>query len=214
MLSLSDFTSVVNQLLPAGLLNGILFGTKAQLAPTFKTALIRSGTLHIVALSGMNITILMTITASTLLRIFSRRITSLLTVLIIMGFIWFVGLSPSVIRAAIMGCLSLLSTIFGRQKGALWCLLLAALGMLILNLSYLTDVSFQLSFLATLGIILFTKSNKKEINPSKFFLCNLIKDDLKTTLYAQVFTMPIFIFTFHQVSLMSPVPNILIGRLI
>jgi competence protein ComEC len=261
MVSLSDVTFVVNQLLPephAGLLNGILFGTKAQLTPELKNALIRTGTLHIVALSGMNITIIANLVASTLLRLFSRRITSLLTILIIMGFVWFVGSSPSVIRAALMGCLSLLSTVFGKQKGAFWLLICAAAIMLISNVSYLFNLSFQLSFGATLGIILFgsNKTSSQNLhsvipNPDvhrdklredswgmpdsaetsseilRFaqndrrrpfslvcFLWNLIRDDLKTTLAAQIFTTPLLIYTFHRLSLLSPVANLLIGWII
>ena len=203
-------------------LSGILFGTKASLDPELKNALIRSGTLHIVALSGMNITILSSLTATTLLRVFSRRLTSLLTILIIIGFVWFVGLSPSVIRAAIMGCLTLFSAVFGRQKQALLFLLLAGISMLILNFSYLSDVAFQLSFLATLGLILFGKNSTPGVESLHtgsgtsviLTVLTFIKDDLRTSLAAQVFTIPIFFFQFHRVSLISPVANVLIGWLI
>jgi ComEC/Rec2-related protein len=256
------------------LLNGIVFGIKTQLAPELKNALIRTGTLHIVALSGMNITIIANLVASTLLRVFSRRVTSLLTILIIMGFVQFVGMSPSVIRAALMGILALLSTVFGRQKGALWLLIFAGILMLLYNLSYLTDLSFQLSFGATLGIIIFRSNHttgpcltaspelplrldRIEVSreasrqagrlpllsrptsasavndvqsagtrresrpalhpwfvPSVPFIWNLVKDDLKTTLSAQVFTTPLLMFTFHRISILSPVANVLIGWII
>lgn len=224
MIKLEDVTLVLTQLLPephAGLLSGILFGVKASLTPEFKEALIRSGTLHIVALSGMNITILSNLTATTLLRVFSRKITSLLTILVIIGFVFFVGLSPSVIRAAIMGCLSLLSSVFGRQRHALFLLVVTGTGMLILNSNYLTDVSFQLSFLATLGLILFgTSKNSPSPLPQpakqgimlRFYL--FIKDDFRTTLAAQIFTIPLFIFQFHRLSILSPLSNVLIGWLI
>lgn len=217
MISLVDVTTIINQLLPephAGLLAGILYGTKASLNPELKEALIRSGTLHIVALSGMNITILTSLTATTLLRLFSRRITSVLTIIIIIGFVLFVGISPSVVRAAIMGCLALLSTTLGRQRQALFFLFLAGGMMVVFDLSYLTDVSFQLSFLATLGLILFSKKENQPQNSHKFSLISFIKDDLHTTLAAQVFTIPIFFFQFHRLSLLSPLANILIGWMI
>lgn len=135
-MTVDTFTAIINQLLPephAGLLNGILFGTKATLSKDFITALTQTGTLHIVALSGMNITILGSLIDLSLLRFVSRRIASVLTVLIIIGFVWFVGPSASVIRAAIMGCLALISVIFGRQT---WSLL---------------------SFILTVGIMLLVK---------------------------------------------------------
>ncbi len=215
MIQLSDLTNLINQLLPephAGLLSGILFGTKATLEPALKVSLIRSGTLHIVALSGMNITILSSLTATTLLRVFSRKTTNLLTIFIIIGFVSFVGLSASVIRAALMGSLSLLSSCYGRQKSALFLLILTGVVMIILNSSYLTDVSFQLSFLATLGLVLFSRSQNTHTTVGGWkAIFEFIYDDFRTTLSAQVFTIPIFIFQFHRLSILSPVSNILIG---
>ena len=85
MIAVADFTSVINQVLPephAGLLNGIIFGTKASLSRDFLQALITTGTLHIVALSGMNISILVGAMQGTLLRVASRRVTHLLTILL------------------------------------------------------------------------------------------------------------------------------------
>ena len=136
---------------------------------------------------------------------------------------------PSVIRAAMMGILSLLSTVFGRQKGALWLLICTGIIMVLSNVTYLTDLSFQLSFGATLGIILFGKlkiphrvetqyiaslqQNQSHSSVLSFFW-NLIKDDLKTTLSAQVFTTPLLFYTFHRLSLLSPVANVLIGWII
>lgn len=161
--TVSGLTSVINQLLPephAGLLNGILFGTKTTLSPDLYQALIRSGTLHIVALSGMNITILAGLIDLTLTRFISRRLASLLTIGLIAWFVWFVGPSPSIIRAAIMGSISLLAVVFGRQTWALLSWVLAVSIMILLNTAWLGDLSFQLSALATLGIILFGGDRK------------------------------------------------------
>lgn len=157
-MNLATFTAIINQLLPephAGLLNGILFGTKATIPKEFMDALIGTSTLHIVALSGMNITILESIIADTLLPFIGRRWASALTILLIIGFIWFVGLSPSVIRAGIMGTLALIATIFGRQRWSLFFYAITCAVMLAINPSWIGNLSFQLSALATLGIILF-----------------------------------------------------------
>src|SRR3972149_10147107 len=116
-MTVATLTGIMNQLLPephAGLLSGILFGTRATLVPELVTALIRSGTLHIVALSGMNITILTNVIGVMLLPFFKRWIASVLSILVIAGFIAFVGPSPSVIRAGIMGSISLIAIVFGR----------------------------------------------------------------------------------------------------
>lgn len=78
------------------------------------------------------------------------------------------------------------------------------------------NLSFQLSALSTLGIILFAKqlqqkTVKKTLGTSLF---SLIEDDLRVTLAAQVFTIPLILFTFRRISLVSPLTNILIGWVI
>lgn len=168
MISFDTLTSILNRVLPephAGLLSGILFGTKATLDAEFKQALMTTGTLHIVALSGMNISILTVLVNLVLIRYVKRPIANMLSVAIIIGFIWFVGPSPSVIRAAIMGSISLLSVSVGRQSWPILSWILAVFIMLLLNPLWIADVSFQLSILATLGIILFSTASKVDIDP-------------------------------------------------
>jgi len=110
-----------------------------------------------------------------------------------------------------MGSLSLLAVYFGRQSWSLLSLVLAAGIMLIINPSWIDNLSFQLSFLATLGIIIFgqTKYSKSQ----SFFdeVMRELKISLRITLAAQAFTLPLIFFTFRQVSLISPVTNVLIG---
>lgn len=245
---LETVSSVVVRSLPephAGLLLGILFGTKATLSKPFTESLIQTGTIHIVALSGMNITMLISFVQLVCLRYLRRPIANLFSVGIIIGFIYVVGFSASVIRAAIMGCISLLAITLGRRNVPIYALLLAVSCMILLNPLWVVDLSFQLSVLATLGIILFARkeqvlrSQLTEIQPEKAKLqtiemqseyqhhgavagilrisrsiYRLIEDDLRVTLAAQVFTVPLILFTFHRVSLIAPLTNVLIGWLI
>lgn len=253
ILTVDTLTQQIGQYLPephAGLLAGISFGTKATMSTELVEALTRTGTLHIVALSGMNISIVSGIIMVTLLRFVSRRVASLLTLLIIIGFVWFVGPSASVIRAAIMGGISLIAVVLGRSNWPLFSWMLAVGVMVLINPSWVTDVSFQLSALATLGIILFgsgketkggtTSVSRKNFAPSSevapivqiedgqnfvgspqqlitiakllfHWFWKLIEDDLRVTLAAQAFTIPVILFTFRRISLISPLPNILIG---
>lgn len=230
MISVSDCTQVINQLLPephAGLLAGILFGIKANLSYEFKQALISTGTIHITALSGMNITIIANLTVTTLLSVFSRKIASLLTICIIIGFILFVGPSASVVRAGIMGCLALLAVVTGRKRKTIYLLFVTILLMIAWRPSYIGELSFQLSVLATLGLVLFGSCHvpvqKDEHQPiqltdnstatsSALFI--FIKEDFRTTLAAQIFTVPLLAVQLHQVSLIAPVANVAIGFLI
>jgi competence protein ComEC len=207
MISVSTYTAILNQLLPephAGLLNGILFGTKAALSRELYDALVATGTLHIVALSGMNITILESIIAKSLGYVLNKRVTSILTILLIIGFIWFVGLSPSVIRAGIMGSMALIAVVFGRQKWSIFFFTATCAVMLLMHPAWALDLSFQLSAGATLGIILFGPRVQK----------NIVVDTLWVTLAAQIFTIPLILFTFRRISLISPLTNVLIGWII
>lgn len=225
-MTVADVISIINSLLPephAGLLAGMLFGVKAAIAPDLYEALVRTGTLHIVALSGMNITIFISLTNVLLLRLVGRRVASLCTIVLICWFVLFVGPSASVIRAAIMGTITLLAVVFGRQYWAFWSWVIAAGVMLAINPGWIGDLSFQLSVMATLGIILFGKKAQQqpkvpqETKKMSRFIRILrlgeavVGDDLRITLAAQVFTIPLIFFAFHRISLISPLSNLLIG---
>ena len=156
MITVATFISVINQILPkshAGLLAGILFGTKATLFVDLVNALTITSTLHIVALSGMNISILAGLSITSLLLFVSRRVASLLTILIIIGFVWFVGVSTSVLRTAIMGYITLLVIALGQQTWSLLTYGVTIAVMLLIQPSWIASLSFLLSALATLGII-------------------------------------------------------------
>lgn len=198
-------TTVLGRMLPepqAGFLSGILFGTKSTMTKDVIDAFVTTGTIHIVALSGQNLSIFTGTLASWFSSIVSRRIASLLILFLLVWFLWFVGPSPSLIRAVIMGSLTLLAIIFGRRNLSLLSLLLAVSIMLLLNPSWIGDLSFQLSVLATLGIILFGGAGRS---------ANFVVSELRITLAAQLLTTPLILFHFHRLSLIAPITNVLIG---
>lgn len=208
----NPFITIINSLLPepqASLLNGILFGVKTSMSPALYQALIDTGTLHIIALSGMNISILITLVGKTTLFL-GRKFSGFLTIVFIILFVWFVGASPSLIRAAIMGFLSLFALYSGRVNWAILTLFLAGLIMLLFNFDFIKDLSFQLSFLATLGIILVSSDKKKfRKNPIDNIIYS-IKENFKITLAAQIFTLPVILINFHRLSIIAPIANLLI----
>lgn len=224
--TVTGLTSIINRVLPephAGLLAGLLFGTKATLPDDLRTYLIQSGTIHIIALSGMNIAILARLVATSLNWLLGRRFSSLFTLGVIVWFVWFVGPSATIVRAAIMGGISLLAVIFGRQYWGLFSWGVAIIGMLLLHPSWIGDVSFELSAMATLGILLFgTKDSKPTANSSSSIespryrtlvssiILPVIKDDLRLTLAAQIFTIPLILFHFRSISLIAPIANMFI----
>ena len=213
MPTLSTFVDVINRVLPephAGLLAGIVFGAKSSISTELYDALIVTGTLHIAALSGMNITILTKLFFSTFILVLPRWVSSILTIGVIVVFVLFVGPSPSVVRAAIMGSITLVAPLTGRISTALitWGVTIAS--MLLFDITLVGNISFQLSALAALGMILFSKSSPSVTTEGNKFVA-WVKEELATTLSAQVFTIPLILFTFGRISLISPITNLLIG---
>jgi len=210
----NPFPSIINSLVPesqASLLNGILWGIVPKFDQSLYQALIDTGTLHIVALSGTNISILISLAAITTLPL-GRKASSIFTLCLIVVFVLLVGPSPSVVRAAIMGSLSLFAVYFGRRSWGMLSLFLTALTMLLFDSSLVKNISFQLSFLATFGLILAVRRGERYIRGGPLQkLISLLRENLRLTLYAQLFTLPVIFLRFHRVSLISPLANLLVG---
>ncbi|OGK21980.1 hypothetical protein A2866_02330 [Candidatus Roizmanbacteria bacterium RIFCSPHIGHO2_01_FULL_39_8] len=213
MFSPTLFTSVINSYLPephASLLNGILFGVDLHATKLFYQELRTVGLVHIVVLSGMNITLLGAIVMN-ITSFFSRRVSIMITILIIILFVLFVGIQAPVVRAAVMGMLTLVAFIFGRKNVVLFSLFLSGIFIFIVWPEWLSSISFQLSYGATLGIILFSGKRQIEGESNWEKVKIAIKKDLRTSLSAQVFAAPIIFFYFQQVSLISPLSNLLVS---
>ncbi len=235
MITPQTFTLLINQLLPephASLLAGMIFGVKTTMPRDFYQDLISTGTLHVVALSGMNITILINVMGSIFL-VFGRRIASLLTIFWIVLFMFFVGPSANVVRASLMGIVSLVGIYTGRPRYGLLNLVLIGVVMITIEPKWLFDIGFQLSFLSTLGIMVLGERGvlssfiHKSLRSPKLLrsvrfgekswlglLARVVGLDLRTTLSAQLFTMPVMILTFKQLSLVAPLTNVLVGWVI
>lgn len=205
-MSPSIFTSVINSYLPephASLLNGIIFGINLKTSKYFYDQLKIVGLLHMVVLSGINITMLSAIVAN-ITGFFGKRISILLTILIVILFILFVGPQAPVVRAGIMGVLTLVAVLYGRKNVGLYSLFLSFIIIAIAFPAWLSSISLYLSYGATLGIMLFGQSSSK----------NQVIKDLKISLAAQIFTTPIIFIYFKQVSFISPLSNLLVSPII
>ena len=198
----------------AGVLKAILFGDEGAMSEDFKTKLNQAGLRHIVAISGMNITLIASILMTAFLKmgLWRRHAFSLATAAIFL-FVLMIGAPASAMRAAIFGVFVRFQEIIGRLSNAVNITLLAAILMLTVNPLVLRwDLSFQLSFLAVLGLILFTPMFMRVFKwvPDKFIL----RDTLAMTFAAQLATFPLLISSFNNFSLITPLSNVLIVPLL
>jgi competence protein ComEC len=215
MISPSIFTDVINGYLPephSSLLNGILFGTPIKGNYEFYQDLKAVGLVHIVVLSGMNITFLGAILAK-MTSSLSKHVSILLSIFSIIIFVLFVGPQAPIVRAAIMGCLTFVSILLGKKSIALYSLITSGILIALFIPQWISTISFQLSFAATLGIILLGGTRDTMI-PTKNTIVRYVRENLRITLAAQIFTTPIISFYFHQISYISPVSNILVAWMI
>ncbi len=178
---------------------GIVFGIKQNLPKAFAEDLRTSGVLHVVAASGMNVAMAGGFLSAVFALIFRRQIALALSILGILFYALLAGLEPSIIRASIMGILVFSAQILGRQTLSLYGLFMAGFLMIFINPSLLSDVGFQLSFMATLGLLY--------IRPILQNGASLIGEDLATTTAAQAATLPILLANFGSYSLWSVVVN-------
>jgi competence protein ComEC len=182
----------------SSLLLGIIFGIKEQMPKIFSDNLRTTGVFHVIAASGMNVTLIGGFVSSFLIIFLKRQVAIGLSILGIIFYAILAGLEPSIVRASIMGILVFSSQILGRQTLAVNSLFLAGFGMLFVDPTLLGDVGFQLSFAATLGILYI-----KPLFGGK----EGIISEILTTIAAQIATLPILLANFGTYSIYSVLVN-------
>ena len=196
-------------------LNGLLLGDKRNLDKNLETMLQRTGTMHLIALSGFNITIITAAVFSFLLSLGIVRPKAFwLVVIFVLGFVILTGASASVVRAGIMGIVFILSQKIGKLYQIRNTLFFAAFIMILLNPKILRfDFGFQLSFAATLGLVYLSPFFNHLFKVEKGGLFKW-REVIATTFSAQTFVLPILILRFGYISIISPITNVLIISLI
>jgi competence protein ComEC len=176
--------------------------------PYFKEALKTTGTIHVVVVSGFNVSLVASMIMSVLGSKYKIR-NLLIAQFFTFTYSVMTGFEPPVIRAWIMGSTVSWVKYYGRSVDGFIALLFTALIMIVIWPYFLLSVSFQLSFLATLGLIVFGNSIVE-------FFTNLFRketffiEDLGTTISAQVFVLPIVSYYFGRVSIISFLVNPLV----
>lgn len=195
------------QTIPASLLLGIVFGIKQQMPKEFMDGLRTTGVLHVIAASGMNVTIIGGFFTAIFSYFFSRKIAILFSIAGILFYAVLAGLEPSIVRASCMGIIVFTAQIMGRQTLAWYGLLLTGYGMLFYDPSLLTDVGFQLSFTATLGLLYIRPLFEVNQRIKMLLQESLIGEELATTIAAQLATLGIILYHFGTYSLWSIAVN-------
>jgi len=203
------FSSVINKIYPephASFMLGVLIGAKSSLPDWLLNIFQIIGITHIIAISGYNITILAKVADGTLGKI-GRKYIFWGVLTMILAFVVMTGASASVVRAGIMGALLVYAGFIGRKSNAVNVLIFAGAVMILLNpLILRNDIGFQLSFLATMGLVFISPIFEKWFARMPEFFRVL----LSATLAAQVLTLPIIVSGFGRLSLISPISNIII----
>lgn len=203
----------------AELQSGILLGLDAGLPPDLAEAYRLTGLAHIIAISGFNISLLVGL----IFRLFEKLLTrwwSALTALLLIGvYTLLVGAEPPVVRAAIMGGMAMIGRQIGRRHSGMNALAFTAAVMAAVNPDLIGDVSFQLSFTATLGMI--TLVDGMQALADRWMLRVLpggwakrlrgpLSEYFLVTLAAQLATLPVTAYHFHRFSLIALLANPLV----
>lgn len=203
--------SAVSRALPephAALAGGITFGAKRALGESLLDMFRTTGLIHIVVLSGYNISIVVYALRSALGRM-PFALSTVLSVCAIIAFVIMTGANATAIRAGTMAVLALAVQILGRPYAVLNALFLAGGAMLAWNpFILLHDPSFQLSFMATFGLIVFTPYTVRLFRwlPERIGL----REIAAATIAAQLFVLPLILYMTGTLSLVAPVANLVV----
>ncbi len=189
----------------ASLLAGIVLGSKRGLGNDFWQALQRTGTLHIVVASGYNVTVVIGVVISYLAGLFKRRTAVMLGIMSVIGYTVMAGAEAAIVRAAIMGSLAYFGQVLGRKADGVRMLLAAIMVMLLVEPYLIFDVGFQLSVMATAGLMFVGPILGKVFNRVW-----VIGGDIRDTVSAQIAVWPILLIVFGNLSVFAVLVNSLI----
>ena len=200
----------------ASLAQGIILGIRSNIPLSLKDAFVRTGTAHILAISGVNLSIVAGMLLSIGIWLLGRR--RYTYVWLALTIIWFyallTGMHAPVVRGTIMASLFLLAELLGRQRSAVTSLVFAGAIMVGISPQILWDASFQLSFLAMAGLIFLFPPlralGRKTVNATLgedgavIRLANIITDSFSVTLAAIIASWPVIAHYFGIISFVGP----------
>lgn len=190
----------------AGLVAGVTLGTKSNISRNFGDKLKATGTSHVIVASGMNVTLVSEFILSLLLVFIGRKKAVAIGILFIWFYAFVTGLEAPIVRAAIMASVMFAAQIFGRVANTFRVTLLTGLAMLIIVPRWVGDVGFLLSFATTISLVLF----QAKVGSLIRFVPEFFREDLATSIAAQIASGPIIFYYFGNYNLLSPIINALV----
>jgi competence protein ComEC len=215
-------SAVIDRILPepaASLTNGMVLGIEGGIPQKVDDAFKATGTSHLIVISGSNIAFLAGALTAALAGFLSRRRVALVAAPLILIYVLLVGADPPALRAGVIGLLGLGAVYFGRRGAAYVSLCAAGLIIVALNPLTLWDIGFQLSFLTSLGLILFSRPLGSAllaflrlhlpIQTAKR-VTRVLDGTLIVTVAAQATVLPLILLYFGRLSPVSLVTNFLV----
>jgi competence protein ComEC len=194
----------------AALILGMTCGITSSMPKRFSSALQITGTTHLIAVSGFNVTLISNSVTRLLLKAFSRRQATLISIAALWFFVSFIGMQPPVLRAGIMSTFVLMGSLLGRPVYQEIGFIVSIVIMLLYNPLYLVSISFQLSVLATAGLLFLVPILRKAL----YFIPKILDEAITVGLAANLTTLPVISYNFGVVSIITLLANSLVGFIV
>lgn len=194
-------------------LKGIILADRTEMGAELVSDFSKSGLVHFLAISGTHFAIIFWLILFLLKPLFSaknRNVLIIISLVLLWVFAVFIDYGSSVVRSCLMISAYYGFVIFQRKPDLLHALAIAGFGILIFDTQQLFDVGFQLSFLAVLGIFWLNEPIQNYLPKPKNKFQNFFVNIISISFAAQIATLPLVIFYFHQYSFLSIVANLVI----
>ena len=187
---------------------GIMLGKTQEIDETNKENFRNASMAHILAISGMHITYIIIGVNLTINKLLGKRKTQILTIIILIFYLFLTNFSPSVTRAVIMGVLMKTAKLIYKRNDTITSLSLSLLLSLVYNPYLIKNLGIQLSYGGVLGILLFNNTILKILNKVKF------KKIISVSISVQIFILPISILQFNNLTPYFLITNLILSFVI
>lgn len=202
----------------SSILKGLLLGETTSIEQETREDFQISNISHVLAISGMHIAYIIIGIKILCQKVIGKRRTKIVTILVLIFYTFITGFSPSIVRAVVMGIIMIGGEIVYRKSDTWNSMAISLLGILIYNPFLILNVGLQLSYLGTIGMILFYstilqigkhKGDKKNLN-----VLEKIKEIIAVSLSAQIMILPILIYHFNIVGIYFLITNLFVSFII